>query len=94
MKTLLQLFALATGLTVLTPASAQAGDHHHGYSRSVSHQCGSCGSAVYRQRVFAGYNRCGEPMYVWRSASHYCAPRHSRGHGSGHGHGNSHRHGH
>jgi uncharacterized membrane protein YgcG len=91
MKKLITLLAVTASFAVLTPAAVQAGDHHHSSSRSYSHACGSCGSSVYRERVYAGRNNCGEPVYTWRTVGHSC--RSSSGHGGGHSSGHSSSHG-
>lgn len=90
MKKLITLLAVTASFAVLAPASVQARDSHGHSSRSVSHNCGSCGSPVYRERVITGYDRCGEPVYGYRTVGHSC--RSSSGHGGGHGsgHGSSH----
>jgi hypothetical protein len=78
MKKLLTLLAVAASFAVFTPSAVQARDSHCLTSRSHSHNCGSCGSSVYRERVFVGYNRCGEPVYSYRTVGHNC--RYSQGH--------------
>ncbi|MCP5560179.1 MAG: hypothetical protein H7A55_20715 [Verrucomicrobiaceae bacterium] len=86
MKKLITLLAVTASFAVLSPASVQARDDHgHSSSRSVSHNCGSCGSPVYRERTFNGYDRHGHPVFGYRTVGHSC--RSSSGHGGGHGSG-------
>lgn len=85
MKKLITLLAVTATFAVLAPVTMQARDSHGHSSRSYSHSCGSCRAPVYRERVFAGYNRCGEPVYSWRTVGHSCRSGHGHGHSSGHG---------
>ncbi len=87
MKKLITLLAVTAGLAVFAPSSSQAFDGHgHSSSRSFSNNCGSCGTAVYRERVVTGYDRHRHPIYGYRIVSHSCRPRHSSHH---HGHSSS-----
>jgi len=77
MKKLITLLAVTTGLAVFAPASSQAFDGHgHGSSssRSFAHNCSSCGTAVYRERVVTGYDRHHHPIFGYRLVSHNCRP--------------------
>lgn len=85
MKKIFTLLAVSASLAVFAPASSQAFDgHHHGPapSRSFAHNCGNCGSAVYRERVITGYDRHHHPIFGWRIVNHTCRPM-------GHHHGSS-----
>jgi hypothetical protein len=86
MKKLLTLLAVTASLAVFAPASSQAFDgHSHGPSpsRSFANNCGSCGTAVYRERVITGRDCHGHPIFGYRVVSHNCRPvGHSHGHGS------------
>jgi hypothetical protein len=84
MKKIITLMAATASLGLLMPSVLEAHDRHDSghSSRSYSHNCGSCGSAVYRERTVTGYDRHGHPVYGYRTASHSC--RSSSGHGSGH----------
>ena len=67
MKKLFTLIAVTVSLAVFAPASSQAFDGHgHGPSRSFANNCGSCGTAVYRERTVIGRDR---PGLVQRLAS-------------------------
>jgi hypothetical protein len=82
MKKLFTLIAVTASLAVFAPASSQAFDCHHS-SRSFANNCGSCGTAVYRERVIVGHDRHGHPIFGYRIVSHNCRPvGHSHGHGS------------
>lgn len=81
MKKLLTLLAATASLAVLAPASSQAFDGHHS-SRSFANHCGSCGTAVYRERVVIGHDRHGHPIFGHRVLSHHCRPM-ARSHGHG-----------
>lgn len=80
---LITLLAVVAGFAVLTPATSQARDYHGSSNRSYSHNCGSCRTPIYRQRVVVGHDRHGCPVYGYRTVSHSC--RSSYGHSS-HGH--------
>lgn len=81
MKKLLTLLAATATLAVLAPASSQAFDGHHS-SRRFANNCGSCGTAVYRERVVIGYDRHRHPIFGYRVLSHHCRPMaHRHGHG-------------
>ncbi|MCB1245268.1 MAG: hypothetical protein AB7Q64_23370 [Verrucomicrobiales bacterium] len=90
MKKLVFAFTLLAGFGLIATPSAEARGHHHSSARSVAHYCGSCGSAVYRERVVIRRTECGDPVYGWRTAGHHCASRrgvHRHGQVSpGHGH--------
>ncbi|MHB1080312.1 MAG: hypothetical protein ACYC67_12970 [Prosthecobacter sp.] len=83
MKKIIALLAVTASLAVLAPASSQAFDGHHS-SRSFTNNCGSCGTAVYRERVITGYDRHGHPIFGYRIVSHNCRPVSHR-HGSNFG---------
>ncbi|OYW72052.1 MAG: hypothetical protein B7Z37_26005 [Verrucomicrobia bacterium 12-59-8] len=73
MKKLITLLAAAASLAVFAPASSQAFDGHCS-SRSFANNCGSCGTAVYRERVVVGYDRHRHPIFGYRVVSHNCRP--------------------
>jgi len=84
MKKIITLLAVTASFAVLAPASSQAFDGHHS-SRSFANNCGSCGTAVYRERVITGYDRHHHPIFGYRIVSHNCRPvgrSHNYGHGS------------
>lgn len=96
-KTLLPVLALA-GLFALPAAasprftfSISNGGYHnvgHGGSsyRQACGRCNRCGVTTYRERYICGYERCGRPIWKWRTASHTCRHRsYHRGHGIYHG---------
>ncbi len=76
MKKIFTLLAIATGFAVMAPADTQARDsrhdHHDRYSssRSFSHNCRVCSRPVFRERVYVGRDRRGNPIFDWRLASH------------------------
>jgi hypothetical protein len=86
MKTLITLLAVSASLAALAPVNSQAFDgHNHGSSgsRCFANNCGSCGTAVYRERVVVGHDRHGCPIFGYRTVSHVCRPvGHNHGHGS------------
>lgn len=83
MKKLFTLIAVTASLAVFAPASSQAFDCHSS-NRSFAHNCGSCGTSVYRERVITGFDRHHHPIFGYRIVSHNCRPSFA-GHGHGHG---------
>lgn len=68
MKKFITLLALAAGFSVLTPATAAAGD------RSPSHNCRDCSAPVYRESCIVGYDSNGQPLYGLKVSDHSCEP--------------------
>lgn len=65
MKKLLALLVAATATFAAVP-TAEARPFGHGNAVFVSHYL-PCGTPVYAQRVFAGYDRCGNPVFQVRA---------------------------
>lgn len=73
MKKILTLITIAAATFIAAP-QAKA-DHAHGTSTYVSGRT-SCGCQVYTQRYVAYYDRCGNPVFSYRTlpVSHHCRP--------------------
>lgn len=73
MKTLLAILAVVTGVAVMAPASTQAHESRSS-SRGGFSSCDRCHIPLRRERVVVGRDRCGRPIFGWRTVSHACRP--------------------
>jgi len=74
MKTLLTTFAILTLTLAGSAPMAEARDYHgQSYAGAYAGGYGSCGTSVRTERYLIGYDRCGYPMWGYRTV--YVQPR-------------------
>lgn len=76
MKSSLILTAAIAALTLLgvsSPAEARS-RHKHSCSHVYTDTYRSCGRPVRTERYLIGYDRCGYPVWGYRTVRHYCPP--------------------
>jgi hypothetical protein len=74
MKTSLIITAAIAAITLLGSTTSADARHKHRRNYNYEDSYRSCDTSVYRERYFIGYDRCGYPVWGYRTVRSYCPP--------------------